>query len=219
MFAEQLKNAKEELGKLGIELWLLQLGDMFDLWLGFDRFFNSYPANANSMRLTDGSDGKVFLDNSGTTKATEFVDFWVKHTLYRTSQSEHVRKFLEYGSHSQFLYGNHDNYLAKHPAEIANNKIKRFFYDRDARLYACHGHQWDPMNRDGAIGGIKMTQSAFWGKGAIIREMEPDGRIPSFLQAKDLFLGKYPFSVFAMGHTHVGMLSEMVIEEDYVRSQ
>ena len=43
-------------GNIGADLWLLQLGDMFDLWLGFDRFFKSDPPKSSGR---PGNDGQV----------------------------------------------------------------------------------------------------------------------------------------------------------------
>jgi hypothetical protein len=41
-------------GNIGAELWVLQLGDMFDLWLGFDRFFAQDPPKGSKQNGTAG---------------------------------------------------------------------------------------------------------------------------------------------------------------------
>ena len=60
-----------------------------------------------------------------------------------------------------------------------------------------------------------MTQTAFWG-GGLARKVEPDGRKPILLGAANLFLRTVDtaaFCVFAMGHTHQAILTEIVIED------
>jgi UDP-2,3-diacylglucosamine pyrophosphatase LpxH len=150
--------------------------------------------------------------------AIEFIDTWVNRTMYKTTQASHVRDFLQFSSDaSKFLQGNHDNYLGAHtPSELMKLRggqgMAKEHHDAKALFYACHGHQWDSFNRDGATAGLGTTQAAFWG-GKWIRSMEPDDRESSFLGSVDLFRsGKKPFNVFAMGHTHTAILTEVVIE-------
>jgi hypothetical protein len=240
----QLQQAK---GNVGAELWLLQLGDMFDLWLGFDCFLVTDPKPDDKMRKF-GDDGRVVFTTDGPqrpdpvalpsgmklpeshsrepTTAVSFVENWVTRTLANTTQGPFVQKFLQYGksadgtSTSMFLHGNHDNYLANHvPTALSNLTGARSpseYVDDRAQLYACHGHQFDKYNRDGAITGNFTTQSAFWG-GQGIRGLESwfDSRDDTVLGVVALFRqrmdAKKPFSVFAMGHTHAALLAEVVV--------
>jgi predicted phosphodiesterase len=224
LFAGQLRKAQ---GNVDASLWLLQLGDMFDLWLGFDRFFNADPPFL-SMRA--GRTGNVIVDDDPPKKATatdvsntpttprSFVETWVNRTMYQTTESDHVREFLQFPlSHSKFLYGNHDNYLAKVvPSDLA--KLRGSTYAKDHKekgvLYACHGHQFDSSNRDGALFGVAATQTAFWG-GTFIRSLEPDSRADTFKGAATLLWKKMEdFAIFAMGHTHCPLLVEVQIVMD-----
>jgi hypothetical protein len=257
-FADMLTAAKD---KIGADLWLLQLGDMFDLWLGLDCFFQSdpplssrRPGNEGRVKLqevvvtptpptppTDSTamavaamgagmavpmimpaqDGTRLEDLATRTATTpvEFVETWIHSTIYKTSQGPSVQKFLQFDPRaSVFLYGNHDNYLGAHAVPDlvtlrGQGIASKEHYDRDALFYACHGHQWDKYNRDGALAGQGTTQAAFWG-GQLVRGGEGllDGRDPVLLGAVGLHRGGKDFNVFAMGHTHVALLTEIVIE-------
>jgi hypothetical protein len=55
-FGRLLAAAKGNIG--GAELWVMQLGDMFDLWLGFDRFFKADPPKSGS-----GDKGRMYLED------------------------------------------------------------------------------------------------------------------------------------------------------------
>jgi hypothetical protein len=186
-------------------LHLLQLGDMIDLWIGLERFFAEHPS-------------KVVMD---TTKndpdAFAWVNHWTDRTLTGTTQSQHVQNFLSFTNGSRdYLYGNHDNYLGAYtPTQLmalsGGKPRQESFDERPTRLYASHGHKWDSSNRDGATRGQALTQLAFthpW-----VRGMEPGGRRDTITGAADLFLSREgdPFCVFAMGHTHVGILTRVTI--------
>lgn len=244
-------------GNIGAELWLMQLGDMFDLWLGFDCFLASDPlrssrrsGNEGRVRLRDmveapppdptamavaamgagmvvpmvmpAPDGTRLQDVAARTVATavEFVDTWINRTMNRTWQGRHVKTFLQFDPNaSKFLYGNHDNYLGAHaPSQLMQLRggqgMSKEHHDARGFFYACHGHQWDGYNRDGATSGAGATQAAFWG-GQFVRSAEGllDSRESTFLGAADLHRsGSKPFNVFAMGHTHIAILTEVIIE-------
>jgi hypothetical protein len=214
---------------------------MFDLWLGFDRFFDGDPPKSSSR----GPDtGRVILmsgkadddptppapagadssqvqlsDVSASTATTsvEFIDTWVKSTMHDTTEGAHVVDFLQFDANaSRFLHGNHDNYLARHvPSELMTLRGGQGMakeYRDTGLLYACHGHQFDTSNRDGATFGVVTTQLAFWG-GEAIRKLEPDTRKPTILGPVSLLRRNLQdFAIFAMGHTHVALLAEVQIE-------
>ena len=186
-------------------LHLMQLGDMIDLWIGLERFFVAHPS-------------KVVLDTSKTDPdAVSWINHWTDRTLTGTTQSQHVQNFLAFNNGSKsWLYGNHDNYLgAFQPTQLVqmsgNLQRSENFDDRQTRLFASHGHRWDSSNKDGATRGQAITQVAFshpW-----VRGMEPGGRRDTIVGACELFLSNEanPFCVFAMGHTHVGVLTRVTI--------
>lgn len=186
-------------------LHLLQLGDMVDLWIGLERFFVEHPS-------------KVVLDTSKTNPDPQsWINHWTDRTLNGTSQSEHIKRFLGFtNGRKNWLYGNHDNYLgAYNPAglKLASGGLERqeTFDERQTRLFASHGHKWDSSNRDGATRGQAITQLAF--SYPSVRKVEPGGRRDTITGAVELFLSQEsnPFCVFAMGHTHVGILTRITV--------
>lgn len=189
----------------GFPLHLLQLGDMIDLWIGLERFFVEHPS-------------RVVLDTSKSNPdPVTWVNHWTDRTLNGTSQSEHIRRFLGFSNgRKNWLYGNHDNYLAAHnPTTLiqASGGLNRqeVFDERQTRLFASHGHKWDSANRDGATSGQRITQLAF--SHPSVRSVEPGGRRAVITGAVELFLSREanPFCIFAMGHTHQGVLSRITV--------
>jgi hypothetical protein len=178
---------------------------MIDLWIGLERFFVEHPS-------------RVVLDTTKTDPdPVTWINHWTDRTLNGTTQAEHVRHFLGFtNGRKNWLYGNHDNYLgAFNPTTLmsASGNLARqeTFDERQTRLFASHGHKWDSSNRDGATRGQAITQAAFshpW-----VRGMEPGGRRDTITGAAELFLNNEanPFCVFAMGHTHVGILTRITI--------
>ncbi|APR77638.1 Hypothetical protein A7982_02985 [Minicystis rosea] len=186
-------------------LHLLQLGDMVDLWIGLERFFVEHPS-------------RVVLDTSKQNPdPVTWINHWTDRTLNGTSQSDHVKRFLAFSNgHKNWLYGNHDNYLAAHNPTVltqASGGLNRqeTFDERQTRLFASHGHKWDSSNRDGATRGQAITQLAF--SHPSVRSVEPGGRRATITGAVELFLSREanPFCVFAMGHTHVGILTRVTV--------
>ena len=186
-------------------LHLLQLGDMFDLWIGLERFYIEHPS-------------RVVLDTSKTNPdPVTWINHWTDRTLNGTSQSTHIKAFLGFtNGRKNWLYGNHDDYFAAHnPTSLiqASGNLKReeVFDEKQTRLFASHGHRWDSANRDGATSGQALTQLAF--SYPSVRMIEPGGRRDMLNGAVELFLGNEsnPFCVFAMGHTHTGVLTRITI--------
>ena len=220
-------------------LELAQLGDLFDLWLGFQRAFG-------------GKLGKVpALDNLHP-QALEFARFWVERTLFATEQGPHLVHLLTLGQRATrnkqtgarlpttFLHGNHDNYLKHgrgHPITVpaghehAGMKIRvshwRSFWPTPA-LWAEHGHQSDSFNHDeDPRSGHKLTQAAFFAPP--VRRFEgPAGWAGSAVNGKDIqrvlsirhairrcLLDHADFpaapcrGVYVMGHTHEAMLKRV----------
>lgn len=213
-------------------LEVVQLGDFFDLWLGFQCAFEG---NA------DGLFGDAF----------EFARHWVDRTLFHTEQGAHLVHFLTMGQWADkneqtgarlathFLYGNHDNYR-KHGAanvltvppgrEHAGLEIQPFpapsSLDRPG-LWAEHGHQADESNRDESPGvGYMATQAAFFMPA--VRSLEgPYGWLKSLLDKEGLIRvreikhaldcclldNRKPSAecrgIYVMGHSHEPMLKRV----------
>ena len=155
-------------------LELVQLGDLFDLWLGFQRAFGEKMGTTPALDALHG-------------QALDFARFWVERTLFETDQGPHLVHLLTLGERAgkngqtgaplrtTFIHGNHDNYL-KHgggkPIEVpsdhehAGMKINAFHlpsFEARAGLWAEHGHQPDSFNRDENPSlGHQLTQAAFF---------------------------------------------------------
>jgi hypothetical protein len=188
-------------------LHLMQLGDMIDLWMGLERFF-----------VENSNDLVIFDTNKKDPDPTTWVNYWTDRALNGTSQSPHVQRFLSFNNGDKtWLYGNHDDYFAVKPNPnsllLASGNLNResCFDELEARLYAAHGHEWDSSNKNGVTRGQSITQLAF--SYPSIRKVEPGGRRDCIVGACELFLKREsnPFCIFAMGHTHVGVLTKISI--------
>ncbi len=121
------------------EIRLIQTGDMIDLWMGFECFFEGTPDN----------DAKVLMSPSrnGKPSGEQFVDYWTNRALNQGGNNQ--RALEQLGSwpteRAYFLYGNHDNYLLEHAGRLPKRKPS---YRHDG-LQSEHGHSPDFFNRDG----------------------------------------------------------------------
>ena len=158
---------------------LIQTGDMFDYWIGLTRYFKK-------------SSTVAYKDEATKELARKFVKHWTEETLVHTSEGPAVQRLLDtsYTLDTEFLYGNHDNYLrnisvgveipkkGSDPYEIDFEEVEvgqlRSGMNNEDGLYVEHGHNGDDSNRDGATSGWKMTQLAFLYPG--VRSLEPSAR-------------------------------------------
>jgi hypothetical protein len=228
-FVDHLRNYHESESPLRV----IQLGDFFDLWLGFQRAFK------------DSIDEPLPC-------ATEFARLWVEQTLLATGQGSHLAHLLTLSQtakpnrqtgaplHTHFLYGNHDNYRRRGGGDIvlpaskehAGLKIHVFgapsCLDHPG-LWAEHGHQEDPSNRDESPkAGHRLTQLAFlqpgvrsvesfatWANAAILEgKLEKLPRVVCIRRALELCLlkalGGGPCrGIYVMGHSHEPMLKKV----------
>jgi UDP-2,3-diacylglucosamine pyrophosphatase LpxH len=164
---------------------LVQLGDLFDLWIGFMHAFgerqDGYDAINHQLECT-----------------MEFARYWVERSLFSSEQGSHLVHLLTLGQWAKpnkntkqplkttFLYGNHDNYL-KHggdsgirvPAgyEHAGRTVPTFHLPASIEmdgLWAEHGHQCDTFNWDkDPRPGHALTQAVFLQSG--VRSLEKLG--------------------------------------------
>jgi len=163
-------------------LHLVQLGDLFDLWIGFQPAFGKRQGDAPVI--------DVPLEQT-----MDFARYWVDRTLFASGQGSHLVHLLTLseraGRNKQtrlpfkttFLHGNHDNYL-KHgnstPIIVPNGlhagkRLAPFhlpsFMQSMPGLWAEHGHQWDDFNHDDdPWKGHALTQGVFLH--SIIRDFE-----------------------------------------------
>jgi hypothetical protein len=155
-------------------LELVQLGDLFDLWLGFQRAFGGRLGTTPALDNLHG-------------KALDFAHYWVERSLFETDQGPHLVHLLTLGQRAgknrqtgahlrtTFIHGNHDNYLnhgGGRPIDVpaghehAGMKINAFHlpsFEERTGLWAEHGHQPDNYNHDANPSpGHQLTQAAFF---------------------------------------------------------
>lgn len=184
-------------------LHLMQIGDMYELWIGLGRFFK----RANNSVVLE----KCKVDFNGVPdnniQPEEFITKWVAKTDANFPNLIKAFKEATRESAQTFLYGNHDNYLA---AFTPPNMIKREKERRKGGHYFEHGHRGDSFNRDGATEGHVITQAVHHMPS--IRRLDPNRR-PEFIATAALsFLQKPDFVIYGMGHTHNPYLTKVIIE-------
>jgi hypothetical protein len=143
-FIQRLK-AFEDFGRVH----LIQTGDMIDLWIGFECFFEGTPESEPDVELTQG------------TKPTgaEFTKYWADRALNQPGTEDNVEastggynaavlRELQGLDRVHFIHGNHDNYLSAEPGPLPARMDKYWHFG----LYADHGHGSDSCNRDGSRG-------------------------------------------------------------------
>jgi UDP-2,3-diacylglucosamine pyrophosphatase LpxH len=186
------------------KLKLVQVGDMYDLWIGLDRYFDVHADDA--VLLSEQPDALGL-------SAQRFIDYWVGRTNASRRNGRAIRALHEFGDGrhiSDWLYGNHDCYLGAHtPAGLPQRR--KFLLERG--LFAEHGHRGDASNRDGAKDGQFLTNEVF--EYPFLRKLDPDRR-QVFLEVAArlavetaLHSPEQAFCVYVMGHTHSGYLSRV----------
>lgn len=229
------RDLMEFLGKLqkceipGVKIVVVQVGDMYELWKGFECFFSKQQQQV--VRYLD----------SPTLMAEEFVGYWVGRTnlLFRSL-------FKQFGKLSTiYMWGNHDNYLASYVneylseaqtdpldeseqeiaqlnstalAQVANGEYP--VHDKEVRVQGLlveHGHRSDSFNWDGSIEGHEGTRKGFRNLGFNFFDEEWGTNRPARIHAAAVsFLISGDFCVYAMGHTHEAHLTRIVIEPNFV---
>lgn len=187
---------------------LIQLGDLYDFWLGLKRAFNTIDPQ------------KMYSDSA----TQSFLEFWRNETLNETSEyTSKAIDFLLYGTkdlNPQFVYGNHDSYrstpLWKH------EKVTDHF--ESTGIWAEHGHQSDVFNEDpNAIIGWASALFGFYHPESRnleepLRDLEslmfriPCRRLICIRHAACLCQQKNK-RIYIMGHTHEPLLKKILIIE------
>jgi len=180
---------------------LVQLGDMYDFWIGLKNFCGQ---NDNTPPLV------VLGDRDGILAGT-FIDFWTNAThkllgpLIDKLHTLPVRTLT-------FLWGNHDNYLARHtpvrpPGSVPVPGRRQEF--REHGIYFEHGQRGDKENRDGQISGHEFTQYVFDDRTGFLRSADPQRRYLFISVAAISFAVKTDFAIYVMGHTHEPWLASI----------
>ena len=188
---------------------LVQLGDMYELWIGLGRFFEESSAPKVILK------GRTILfKTSAGTKPDpitpeRFINNWVKVTNDALNFGPLFKAFEDsnFPHKRTFLYGNHDNYLAAHTPPSITKREKEI---RRGGHYFEHGHRGDDSNRDGAIEGHYITQSVHYVKD--LRNADPERRAAFITAAALSFIQNPNFFVYGMGHTHSPYMTKVIIE-------
>lgn len=173
----------------------VQVGDMYDLWIGLDCFFDQ---RADHVVHTG--------DRNGVTPE-DFCHFWVDRTNKVFPGMMTALGSAVVGQKS-WLWGNHDNYLAAHtPAGMTGaRRIKEI---RKGGIYIEHGQRGDPSNCDGETSGQSTTNTVF--KYPFVRSFDPNRRDFFTTTAAISYIENPDFCVYAMGHTHSPFLTKLNI--------
>jgi hypothetical protein len=180
---------------------LVQLGDMYELWLGFKRYFAESEESKPQVIARPGR-----IDSM---TAAEFISYWVRTTNSNSICAQVIKAFENLNVKSKtWLYGNHDNYLAL-PSVTSGQFPARFPQYRVGGLLMEHGHAPDPHNRDGAISGHKWTNRNF--NFPVLRSFDPSRRWLWLTHAALLWAAKPDFAIYAMAHTHSPFLTKLKV--------
>lgn len=183
------------LGKCSLkdQIHFVQVGDMYDLWIGLDCFFDQCARP------------EVHLGDRNGIKAGDFVDFWVDRTNKVFPGMMTALGSAPVGQKS-WLWGNHDNYMATHSAgtNTGGARIKEL---RKGGIYIEHGQRGDPENRDGATSGHSTTNNVF--QFPVLRSFDPNRRDYFTTTAAVSYIENPDFCVYAMGHTHSPFLTRI----------
>jgi hypothetical protein len=195
----------------GITPHFVQIGDMYDLWIGLERFFSEQATH--SVVLRNGTDRQKGI------LAGVFIDFWADRThlaMQAKSGANIVARLNRLNRNAKFktswLFGNHDNYLSAHPpvTSVGEPVPRRKREVHEGGILIEHGQRGDPDNRDGSISGHKTTNDVF--DVAPIRKLDPNRRNFFTALAATTYVSKPDFHMFVMGHTHSPYLTRLRIE-------
>jgi hypothetical protein len=210
LWLKLLKDYQETEGS-NLPVRLMQLGDLFDFWIGLKCPFDIFAG------------AKTFPNQAA---AWEFVKYWMDQTL----EAPAIKYLWNFDKHAPmtrpdlktvFLYGNHDTYMGSLPPK--HERLNERFED-DPGLVAQHGHQEDTFNKESnAAFGYLLTQAAF--SDDYVRTIEDPmsalgptlyGGNWTRLDLAEMALktcvfdrvnsGKKPAMTFVMGHTHEPVL-------------
>lgn len=188
-------------------LHFVQVGDMYDLWIGLECYFEDIPVDKIGWRVPD-SDIVLTPPSATATNARAFVDAWVKRTeaCFPTLIPKFNRMGATPGFNSWWLWGNHDCYLAAHTPPGIPKRTREI---RTGGVYIEHGQRADPDNRDGARSGHTTTNKVF--RNPPIRIADPNRRHYYTSAAAIAYAVAPNFGTYVMGHTHSAFLTHVMV--------
>ncbi len=177
---------------------LIQVGDMYEVWLGFERYFSEVRERSQVVLRGEQVRGIT---------ASQFIEHWVAAV---NNTNPVANRLHNLDVQKTWIWGNHDNYLAcLHP----NIPARQVNFSGNG-IFAEHGHQGDEYNRDGAIRGHDITQSVFVGRLPYWRELDPNRRRHFIAFSALRFLAQNDFYIYVMAHTHSPYLTDVNV---YIR--
>lgn len=191
-----------------LEKHFVQVGDLYDLWIGLEAFFSQQ------------ADHRVVLKNNPGVLAGDFIDEWCRRTERAMMPSSGDPKknlvtrlnalSFDPAFRSSWLHGNHDNYLLVHTAQKpggGNMFAPRKALVSEGGIRIEHGQRGDKENRDGETSGQSTTNTVF--AHPVVRLLDPNRRSFFYALAAVTYVEKPDFHVFTMGHTHSGFLTKL----------
>jgi len=218
-----------------VPVHMVQLGDMYDFWVGLRRRFEG--SSGANVTLSSDRCGMNEICVQGETCAQgitvrQAVQDWLDRTnqvslIEHNGQGMCLAAWLQDDSafsvsQKTWLYGNHDNYLKVLYRDLGlPQRLMRLV---ENRVFMEHGHQGDEYNRDGATGGHDITQGAafvwnlrwvtgLWFAEAMNRETVLR-RAVEVLRDPERNLRAY-----VMGHTHTPYLAYVTIGREQALDQ
>jgi UDP-2,3-diacylglucosamine pyrophosphatase LpxH len=202
-------------------LHFIQLGDMFELWLGRDYQYG--PGDTKPKWAWSGA--SVLL-----------VGDWALEVMIQNAPVFDALLELEGAGLAEvkYLWGNHDAYVEDKEVtgQLGVPERAPVFQSMNSDLFVEHGHRFDTANYDNLSGwtsGPVMANLAYWMPA--VRKAEPIGRavsglgepgeVDSYLLGASLIYlwqknqGQKPFSIYVMGHTHASKLFVFTIRTVY----
>jgi hypothetical protein len=189
-------------------LHFVQVGDMYDLWIGLERFFEDIPVARIGARAPD-TDVVLKPPTANAMFATAFIDEWVRRTdqCFPTLIPRFNKVAADPRLTSWWLWGNHDCYFAAHTPSAIRKRTKEI---RAGGVFIEHGQRADPNNRDGAAAGHTTTNDVF--RFDALRSFDPNRRSYYTAAAAVAYAGTPDFGVYVMGHTHSAFLTHVGVQ-------
>lgn len=194
--------------KSGLAVHFVQIGDMYDLWIGLERFFTEQATQTVLLRNQHGMLAGIFIDNWADKTAEAFRAAGLVNIVERLNKLAVNPKFK-----TSWLWGNHDNYLSIHTPVMPAGKVGVPVRQRKVEgggILIEHGQRGDPENRDGAVSGHDSTNDVF--KHPLIRQFDPNRRNFYTALAAVTYVASPSFHIFVMGHTHSPFMTRVQVE-------
>ncbi len=218
-----------------VPIHFIQLGDMYELWVGLRRLFAERSDPVLELRPPPLCDScRVEPDicpehSSGGVPVTaeSVIRQWVDcvHQTTRWPAASRPGLSVTTGlaeglggcgfTRQTWLYGNHDNYLALLHRQLGLDERHPNFFDDG--ILVEHGHAGDEYNRDGAAGGHAVTQcGAFvWNVRTFTNfDFVRTSERRKFLRhaTRQFIAPRYLFRIYAMAHTHHTYLATVTLQ-------